>query len=123
MDATGKLIQIDETKQVSARFRKRDFVIEIATNPQYPEVVKFQLAQDKCELLADYKVGQEVKVYFDLRGRKWVDRDGVDQYFNTLQAWRISKADANGTDDAPPPADDIPPVPGRFNDVVDEIPF
>ena len=122
MDATGKIIHIGETQQVSDRFRKRDVVLEIAENPQYPEFVKFEFHQDKCDLLANYGIGQAATIAFNLRGRKWTDRNGEVKYFTTLQGWRIAKADS-GTDDAPPPADDIPPVPGRFDDVVDEIPF
>lgn len=76
MDITGKIIVLEDEVQVSDKFRKREFVIEYATNPQYPEFIKFELVQDKCGMLANYSVGQEVQVFFDLRGRKWVDRQG-----------------------------------------------
>ena len=41
-----------------------------------------------------------MSVEFDLRGRKWTDRQGVVKYFNTLQAWRLSPADASGADES-----------------------
>ena len=64
-------------------------MVEFAENPQYPEFVKFELIQDKCDLLDSYEVGQELEVHFNLKGRKWVDPQGQTKYFNSLQAWRL----------------------------------
>jgi hypothetical protein len=49
MNTQGKVVAISQTIQVSDSFKKRDFVLEIAENPQYPQFVKFDLIQDKCE--------------------------------------------------------------------------
>ena len=40
------LVEIFEEQQVTASFKKREFVVEFAENPQYPEFVKFELIQD-----------------------------------------------------------------------------
>lgn len=122
MDVTGKVVEVMAVQQVSDRFRKRELVIEYATNPQYPEFVKFEFVQDRTDLLDNFQVGQEVQVWFDLRGRKWVSPGGETKYFTTLQGWRIQAAagaDAGG----PPPVDDIPPPPEFTGEQVDEIPF
>ena len=108
MNIKGKLINISETNQVSDKFSKREFVVEFAENPQYPEVIQLEFIQDKCDLLDQYSVGQEVDVAFNLKGRKWTNPQGVDKYFNTLQAWKIEKVG-----DAPSPgneedSDDLP---------------
>ena len=42
MDITGKVVEVLPIQQVSDRFRKRELIIEYATNPQYPEFVKFE---------------------------------------------------------------------------------
>ena len=102
MDITGKAVEIFATQQVSDKFRKREIVVEYASNPKYPELIKFEFVQDKCDLLDGFKVGQEVRVYFDLKGRKWTDRNGKAQYFTTLQGWRISK-EADAEDPTTPP--------------------
>ena len=68
MEIKGKLIECMETVQVSERFRKREFVLEYADNPEYPEFIKFELAQERCELLDPFQSGQQVKVEFDLKG-------------------------------------------------------
>lgn len=90
MDITGKLIDRTDVIQVSEKFRKREFVIEYVENPQYPEVICFELTQDRCDMVDAYQLGQCIKVHFDLKGRKWEPNDGRPaRYFNTLQAWRI----------------------------------
>lgn len=82
--AEGKIEKIFDTEQKSQSFQAREFVIEVEDG-QYPQMVKFQLVQDKCSLIDDYNEGDTVEVEFDLRGREWQGR-----YFTNLQAWRIS---------------------------------
>jgi hypothetical protein len=93
MKVSGKLVEIFKTVQITDKFAKREFVLEYAPNPKYPELVKFEIVQDKCALLDDFKVGDAVEVDFDLRGRKWTDKQGEVRYFTTVQAWRLSSAE------------------------------
>lgn len=65
------------------------FVIEVKEN-QYPELINLEFVQEHVNKLDAFAEGQEVKVDFNLKGRKWTNPQGVDQYFNTLQAWRIA---------------------------------
>lgn len=102
MEIQGKLIELSDTTQVTDTFRKREFVVEYADNPQYPEFVKFECIQDRCDLLNNFQVGQELTVSFNLKGRKWVDPQGNTKYFNSLQAWRIQPAASDAPE--PPPA-------------------
>ncbi|MCG8477412.1 MAG: DUF3127 domain-containing protein [Cytophagales bacterium] len=90
MNIQGKIRQLYDAQQVSDRFRKREFVIEYLDNPQYPQYVKFEVVQDSCSLLDSFKVGDEVDVSFNLRGREWINPQGEAVYFNTLNAWRIT---------------------------------
>ena len=90
MDIQGKLIEKYETTKINDSFRKREFVVEYVENPQYPELLKFDLIQDRCDLLEEFNIGDTLKVEFNLKGRKWTDPSGNDKYFNTLQAWRLS---------------------------------
>jgi hypothetical protein len=121
MEIKAKLLEIFESQQISDTFKKREFVVEYAENPQYPEFLKFELIQDKCELLDKLSSGQEVEVHFNLKGRKWTDPQGGIKYFNTLQAWRILAVGSQPTERPPmnePPDFDEPPV---LED--DDIPF
>lgn len=90
MDIKAKIIEIFDTVRISDKFQKREFAVEYAENPSYPEYLKFELIQDKCDLLDQYKVGQQIHVHFNLKGRKWTDPQGSIKYFNTLQAWKIT---------------------------------
>ena len=88
MDITGILKVKGEAQQVSEKFRKREFVIT-DNSSQYPQHISFQLTQDKCGLIDQYNVGDELKVHFNLRGREWTSPKNEVKYFNTLEAWRL----------------------------------
>ena len=82
MNISGSIVELMDEQQVTDTFKKREFVVEFAENPQYPEYVKFELIQDKCALLDAHKVGDKVVVHFNLKGRKWTDKEGQVKYFN-----------------------------------------
>ena len=89
MEAIGILKVKQDTVQVSDKFKKREFVIELTDNPKYPQFINFQLVQDSCPMIDQFNLDDKIRVEFDLRGRKWTDPNGVDKYFNSLQAWKI----------------------------------
>ena len=128
MEIKAKLLEIFNTQQISQTFRKREFVVEYSENPQYPEFVKFELIQDKCDLLDSMKAGDMVNVSFNLKGRKWTDPQGQVKYFNSLQAWRITPeqvaapaSPAAGNTPPPPAANDEPEWLSSGED--DDLPF
>jgi hypothetical protein len=94
MEAIGKLHTIFETKQVSERFSKREFVVELADNPKYPQTVLFQLTGDRCTQLDGMAVGDQVRIEFSLRGREWRSPSGDVKYFNSLDVWKLEPARA-----------------------------
>ncbi len=90
MEVSGKIKVLDETKTVGASgFRKRDLVVE--TVEQYPQFISISFIQDKCDLLNSYKVGENIKVSINLRGREWTNPQGEVKYFNDIQGWKIEK--------------------------------
>lgn len=126
MNIKGKILEINDTQQVSNSFKKREFVLEYAENPQYPEFVKFEMIQDKCTLLDGYNVNDEVDVAFNLKGRKWTDPQGVVKYFNSLQAWKIDRVSAAAPQGDAPAADngmDQMEEPGWISEGDDDLPF
>lgn len=91
----GRLHKIFATQEVSASFKKREFVVE--TEEQYPQMVKFELTQNKCDDIAAYKEGDKIVVNFNVRGREWNNpKTNEMNYFVTLQAWRLEKAGTGG---------------------------
>jgi hypothetical protein len=118
LETTGRIHALFEAKQVTERFRKREFVLELSDNPRYPQFVLFQLTGDRCESLDGFSVGDEVRVEFSLRGREWKSpRDEV-KYFNSLDVWALEKAGANSSFSDEPPIPEMAPPPGD-----DDIPF
>jgi hypothetical protein len=89
MEVIGILKVKQDTVQVSEKFKKREFVIEFADNPKYPQTIQFQLVQDSCPILDQFNLDDKIRVEFELQGRKWTDPNGVDKYFNSLKAWKI----------------------------------
>ncbi len=132
IEITGKLHTIFETKQVSERFTKREFVLELMDNPKYPQAVLFQLTGDRCSQLDEFRVGDQVRLDFSLRGREWKSPAGEIKYFNSLDVWKVEPARAaaggrRGGRDADPRDGDGPPPreydPRPSDDRVDDIPF
>ena len=80
---------INATQVVSEKFSLRKFVVEMGGN--YPQPIEMQFTQDKCSLLDNLQIGQEVNVDINLRGKSWVNANGETKYFNTLEAWKIER--------------------------------
>ena len=100
MEVIGKVKLIGDVQTFGASgFRKRELVV--TTDVQYPQMIMVEFVQDKCDLLNSYAVGQDVKVSINLRGREWINPEGVAKYFNSIQGWRIESL-AQAAPSAPP---------------------
>ena len=83
MNVIGKIKVLNETQNVTASFKKRELVV--TTDEQYPQHIQIEFAQDKCDVLNGYKVGDSVDVSINLRGREWTNPQGEVKYFNQIQ--------------------------------------
>lgn len=94
MEVTGILYKKYDIENVSEKFKKQNFILLTEKDTPYPQYIKFQLTQQRCELLDRFVIGQEVIVSFNLKGREWISKleDHV-YYFNTLEAWRMLKTE------------------------------
>ena len=125
MELQGKIKMIDETKTYGNNgFRKRELVI--TTEEQYPQHILIEFVQDKTDLLNNYKVGQDVKVSINVRGREWVNPQGETKYFNSIQGWRVENlSQAAGSGEMPPmpPAEAFEPANDFNEEDHDDLPF
>lgn len=88
MEIQGRIKQIFPSQIIGQNgFEKRDLVI--TTEEQYPQTIIIQFTQQRCDLLNNLQVGQNVKVYINIRGREWTNPQGEIKYFNTIEAWKI----------------------------------
>ena len=123
-EITGKVIDIAPVNQVSDKFKKREFVIEKKETggaAVFIDYIKFQLVQDKCDLINESFLNEEIKIWFNLKGNKW-ERDGKVNYFTNLDAWKIEKVSSQVRDQGAqsrPALEDIPPE----NDELSDLPF
>lgn len=109
MSITGKIKTILETEE-KGNFRVRKLIVE--TNEKYPQVVALDFTQNNVGLLDDpiCKVGNNVEVFYNVRGRAWENREGKTLYFTSLQGWRVReyKEEVTTQDQAPDREDDLP---------------
>ncbi len=111
-ELSGKIKLIQDPKTFDSGFTKREMVV-IVEDGKYPQEINLEFVQDKVALLDDLQPGQEVTVSFDIRGREYNGR-----YFNNLQGWKVSVADASDTASADASYAQVAPSP-----MDDDIPF
>jgi hypothetical protein len=88
-EVKGQLIVKSEIEEVGSKgFKKRHVVIKTAD--QYPQTILVEFIQDKCDLIESYKVGDQVTIAYNLNGRVWQNKEGIDKYFNSVQGWKVS---------------------------------
>ncbi len=135
-EIVGKLYKKFPSESKSPTFQTREFVLEFAEG-NYPQLIKFQLTQDRCQLLENYNEGEEIKVHFDLNGREWQGK-----FFTNLTCWRIEKSSGDtttatasekpvqqvqkaATSATPPPSSDFPTLADEPFKTVgeDDLPF
>lgn len=127
-ELSGKLIAKYDTVQKTATFKTREFAVEktddiggrLITN-----YAKFQCVQDKTLILDKVNIGDEVKVYFNIKGSKW-ERDGKVNYITNLDAWRIEQVLQTGGDKSVTDNEYMEPL-DTFSasspDAIDDLPF
>lgn len=124
-EVEGKLHEVFQTMQRTESFKTREFIVE-EMEGQYPQVISFQVTQDRCTLVDAYQVGDHVKVSFNIRGRAW-SKDGRSGYITNLEAWRIERM-GGSTQAAPSPASPAAapqnaPVAPAAPEATDDLPF
>lgn len=116
-EITGTVKRIFDEQTFGSGFNKREFVLTIESG-RFPQDIKFECVKDKVDLVSRLKVGDAVKVFFDLRGREWKDN-----YYVNLNAWKIEAA--GGKSKGPADEDDGAPLPSEPGETVpdEDVPF
>jgi len=102
MELKCKVLRVGQTEEVSDKFKKRELIVQYAENPTYPQTIKFEASQDKCDKLDALKVGDEINLSYNLNGREWTDKTGKVQAFNTLSIWKFEVLTASVPENEPP---------------------
>ena len=117
LEIEGRISQkfpVQSGQSARGLWEKQDFVLEYQDG-NFPASVCFTaFGSDKVKELAPFKVGDAVKVAFNLRGREYNGR-----WYNDLRVWKITAAGAPAAPQYGQPAGPAPvaPAPG-----LDDIP-
>lgn len=127
-ELTGKLVAKYDTVQKSATFKTREFAVEKTEDiggRTITNYVKFQTIQDKTSIIDRVNVGDEIKIYFNIKGTKW-EKDGKVNYFTNLDAWRIEQLGQTGNSKGVTDTEYMEPL-DTFSatspDAIDDLPF
>jgi hypothetical protein len=90
MKITGTLKIKKDTIQVSEAFSKREFVLTVVDGA-FSNDILIQLTKDKVTLINDINIGDLLEVEVNLKGKEWNSPSGEVKYFNTIEAWKITK--------------------------------
>jgi single-strand DNA-binding protein len=101
----GSIKVIFPTQTFKNDFTKREVVVTTEAD-KYPQDLKFEFVKDKCPPLDNFKIGQRVKVSFDIRGSEYNGK-----YYVNLSAWKIASADGNDGMDQSGPDDEYSQAP------------
>lgn len=121
-EAQGVIHSIGATTEYGQNgFTKREFVIKLTgegETPAYPNYVALELIKDKCSLVDQYNIGDEINVHFNLNGRLWNAPGKPEKCFTSLQAWRV---DSTSDSHQASPTFEEPNFHGQGFD--DDVPF
>ena len=128
-EAQGVIHSIGATTEYGNNgFTKREFVIKLTgegENSTYPNHIALELIKDKCALMDQYQIGDEINVHFNFSGRLWSGNGKPEKCFTSLQAWRVEALSSAMNQSAPPlssysDADFMQQEPGNYDD---DVPF
>lgn len=121
---TGRIAEVYPVNRVNERFRKREFVIEhkdSSSGQTYIDFIKFQLTQDRCDLIDESWLRHDVTITFNIKGNRW-EKNGLVNYITNLNALTVTRGIAvaeNGQqairspklEDSPSPSPELDDLP------------
>lgn len=112
MKLTGTIKTITERQDFGNNgFYKRDLILVIDENSDYPQAICIEFHKDKSDNL-NFAEGEQVDVSINLRGKEYTNQQSEVKYFNSIVGWRIEKAG----DPIPEQPRNDQPLPGEEDD-------
>lgn len=90
LSLTGTIKKIGELQTFNSGFQKKELVL--LTSEQYPNPINIEFLSEAIDRLDNYKVGDQVTVHINIRGREWSSPQGDVKYFNSIVGWKIENA-------------------------------
>ncbi|RIU86060.1 DUF3127 domain-containing protein [Candidatus Karelsulcia muelleri] len=89
LEIKGLVKKLFDVQSFKNGFQKREILL--LTEEQYPQKLIIEFIQEKVKELDSIEVGDRIKVFINLKGRKWISSNGAEKYFNSIQGWKIEK--------------------------------
>lgn len=99
LELNGSLYDLSETQQITEKFSKREFILEIPSG-NYLHHIKCEATGKICSELDDARIGSQVIAKCELRGRVYQRKDGTKGQMNTVVAWDIKYKQAEYIDNS-----------------------
>jgi len=87
----GKIKQVFP-KETFGAFEKRIFWLEeVAAEGRFANTWQLELWKGDCPMIDNYKVGDYITAYVDIKGKSFTKKDGIEAVMNTIKCWNIEK--------------------------------
>jgi len=90
MELIGTIVEIKDEQEISASFKKREFVIAVTEGTHTQEII-LELHQDRVDIIDPYGIGEEIKCAINIRGKRFVKAGQDDRFYNTIICWKIER--------------------------------
>jgi len=121
MEVSGKIKFLNIDQKITETYTKSDVVI--TTDEQYPQHIFIEFGGQKSDLLDQCKIGDNVNISINIRGREWTNPQGDVKYFNSIQGWRVEKLDVQNPPSQVKSEEFKPHKTNVNDDVNDDLPF
>lgn len=100
----GKILEIHPTENIQTKdgkfFQKRTLVLDASiynqhTGERIVNTPALEFSSSRCGILDNYKVGDLVKVSYNLRGRRVTNADGSYRYMTNVNAYAVEYVQQN----------------------------
>lgn len=122
-ELTGKLVAKFDTIQRTETFKIREFAVEKTDDiggRTVTNFIKFQSTQDKTSIIDKVNIGDEIKVFFNVRGNR-VEKNGQVNFYTNLDAWRIEQLLKSPSDNEY--IEPLDTFTSTSPDAIDDLPF
>ncbi|MGX7593428.1 DUF3127 domain-containing protein [Candidatus Karelsulcia muelleri] len=100
MEIIGTVKEILDLQVFKNNFKKRELLLK--TEEQYPQILRIEFILDKTKLLNSLKTDDKIKIFINLKGKKWTTKTGNKIFLNSIQGWKIENiTEKNEFDELP----------------------
>jgi hypothetical protein len=87
-EVIGKAYFKSEVELIGTNQMQKQILV-VQTDNQFPQKIPVEFIKDKCDLLNNIQIGQQVKVSVNIRGNEYQDRNGVTRFGLSFQGWKV----------------------------------